>query len=270
MGRVIFAEQLDRRGAVAHRVRVERFPFTVGRAYRCDLVVDDPHVAAEQLVVDETPEGVVTVQDAGLPGHTATLAAAGELLIPIGRTRLRLRDRDFAVAPALPLVSRRPFLEWLFEHWSAPIALFAPSGPAGARVDPAVQLAQDQLRRAAHHRALHAARRRRVVRRLGAGDALPAPAQPLPGARGRRGPGDDRVAARRRGDPGGPLRGGEYRGDPVDRSPHHRRARRGAPLRPPARGGRRQPPHARADRRARRRAAARHPDAAAAEASPTG
>lgn len=122
---MIFAEQLDRRGAVAHRVRVERFPFIVGRAYSCDLVVDDPHVAPQQIVVDETPEGIVTVQDAGLPGHTATLAGAGELVIAIGRMRLRLRDRDFEVGPALPLVRRRPFLEWLLEHWSAPVAIFA-------------------------------------------------------------------------------------------------------------------------------------------------
>jgi hypothetical protein len=122
---VIYAELLDRRGGVAHRIRIDRFPFRVGRAYSSDLIVDDPHVAADQLVIDETPDGGVIARDLTAPERAAMLSAAGELLLPVGRTRLRLRDRDFAVAPALPLVQRRPFLEWLFEHWSSPIAVFA-------------------------------------------------------------------------------------------------------------------------------------------------
>jgi hypothetical protein len=122
---VIYAELLDRRGGVAHRIRIDRFPFRVGRAYSSDLIVDDPHVAADQLVIDETPDGGVIARDLTAPERAVMLSAAGELLLPVGRTRLRLRDRDFAVAPALPLEQRRPFLEWLFEHWSSPIAVFA-------------------------------------------------------------------------------------------------------------------------------------------------
>ena len=38
---VIFAEVLDRRGQVRQRVRVERFPLTIGRAYSNDLILDD-------------------------------------------------------------------------------------------------------------------------------------------------------------------------------------------------------------------------------------
>jgi hypothetical protein len=117
---------VDRRGVVAHRVRVERFPFSVGRAYTSDLVVDDPHVAPSQLVIDETPEGGVTLRDAGA-AHAGVMAlpVAGELVVQAGRTRIRVRDRDFPVRPTLPLVRRMAFVEWLFEHWSAPIAVFA-------------------------------------------------------------------------------------------------------------------------------------------------
>ncbi|HWH73714.1 MAG TPA: FHA domain-containing protein, partial [Methylibium sp.] len=57
-------ELLDRDGSVAHRIPVRRWPVTIGRAIDCDVVLDDPHVAAhharlERPIADEPPQLLV-------------------------------------------------------------------------------------------------------------------------------------------------------------------------------------------------------------------
>jgi hypothetical protein len=42
-----FVEILDKRGHVMQRLRVERLPATIGRAYTNDVILDDPFVSAE-------------------------------------------------------------------------------------------------------------------------------------------------------------------------------------------------------------------------------
>lgn len=128
---MIFAELLGRHGDVTQRVRVERFPFRVGRAYTNDLVVDDPHALAEHVVVEEGEDGSLTVREGAAPGAPAgaerreSLPRAGEALLELGRTHLRLRDRDFPVPPAAPIVRRTAPIEWLFGHWSGTLTIYA-------------------------------------------------------------------------------------------------------------------------------------------------
>jgi hypothetical protein len=129
---VIFAERLDRHGDVAERVRVERFPFRIGRAYTNDWIVDDPHVSPEHAVIEEAPDGSLSLRDLGsrngvLCGglRVAEAPLAGELVVEIGRTRLRLRLREHAVGAALPLLRRQALLEWLLSHWTSPLVVLA-------------------------------------------------------------------------------------------------------------------------------------------------
>ena len=129
---MIFAERLDRHGEVVERVRVERFPFRIGRAYTNDWIIDDPHVSPEHAAIEEGAEGALVLRDLGshngmLRGgaRVAELPLTGELVVEIGRTRLRLRDREYAVGAALPLLRRRALVEWLISHWTSPIAVLS-------------------------------------------------------------------------------------------------------------------------------------------------
>lgn len=55
-------EVLDKHGVVVNRLLVTQWPVTVGRALSADLVIDDPHIAAEHLRISELDTGFVQVQ----------------------------------------------------------------------------------------------------------------------------------------------------------------------------------------------------------------
>lgn len=134
MAGVIFAEILDRRGHVQQRVRVERLPCVVGRAYSSDVVVDDPWVSPRHLVVELDPAGALLARDLGStngvfevdPARRVSEARGEhELVLRIGRTTLRLRDESCPVKPARPEALRGPLRRWLGSHWTAVPALAA-------------------------------------------------------------------------------------------------------------------------------------------------
>ena len=110
MGRVIVAEVCESDGSVRHRVRLDRWPVLVGRAYHADLLVDDPYVSPEHVRLAETADGAIEAEDLGsLNGlftrdgtrvSRTTVAAGGS--VRLGRTLLRLCPSDLPVPPALP------------------------------------------------------------------------------------------------------------------------------------------------------------------------
>jgi hypothetical protein len=116
---VIFVEILDRRGHVAGRVRVDALPFRVGRAYTADLVVDDPYVRPLHGVLDAETDGSVAWREVGGDAPPRAIDPGGEVDLRIGQTQLRLRDRDFAVPPALASAPTTGLQAWLASHWSA-------------------------------------------------------------------------------------------------------------------------------------------------------
>lgn len=98
------------------RERVGGDTLSIGRAFDNDVVVDDPHVAAHHLRLNRDADGVWTARDLGsrnglqLEGRRGSLAEvtlAPGTVLRIGRTSLRLRRGDEAVAPELPLVQGR-------------------------------------------------------------------------------------------------------------------------------------------------------------------
>ncbi|MEO8151807.1 MAG: FHA domain-containing protein [Rhizobacter sp.] len=103
-------EVLDRDGAVRHSVSVREWPLRVGRALDNDLVLDDPHTAAQHFSVAPDDEGRValTVGDSinGLQldaqrlssGERAVVGDVPPLLVA-GHTHLRLRLASHALAP---------------------------------------------------------------------------------------------------------------------------------------------------------------------------
>ncbi len=118
MGKIVFAEFLDKRGNVKERVRVDSFPATIGRSYANTVIVDDPLVSPEHLRLLLNNEGGVIIEALATENGTwlstprermerHTIPAGGEAVIRVGQTILRLRGNDFVLKPAAP--SRRLF-----------------------------------------------------------------------------------------------------------------------------------------------------------------
>ncbi len=112
MGKIVFAEILDRRGNIRERVKVDSFPATVGRGYANAVIVDDPLISVEHLKLSLDSEGGIVVEDLNTVNGTRllksregieryTVPSGGEALIRIGQTTLRIRGDDFVVKPAV-------------------------------------------------------------------------------------------------------------------------------------------------------------------------
>ncbi len=127
MGRVIFVEVLDRRGRVRDRIRLDRFPARVGRAYSNDVIIEDRYVSPEHFVISTTEEGELVAEDCGslnglkVVGERATVARArlsSGIRIKLGETVLRIVEPGHLVAPAEPIL-RDP--SWLFRLRKSPV-----------------------------------------------------------------------------------------------------------------------------------------------------
>jgi len=95
-------EVLDRTGKVARRFCVSSIPLILGRAYDCDIVLDDPYVCPHHVRI-AWHEGMLRVADLGSVNGvwfgSAEVRRAEELLandgrFRIGRTLLRFRRHD--------------------------------------------------------------------------------------------------------------------------------------------------------------------------------
>ena len=116
-------EVIDRDGHVRQAWPIRHWPATVGRALDNDIVLTDPHVAAHHFRLDRAGDDGVTLQ-AGDTVNGLTLdgrrieassrAALGDTVdgfeLVVGRTRLRLRIAETALAPErlLSAVAVRP------------------------------------------------------------------------------------------------------------------------------------------------------------------
>ena len=101
-------ETLDRDGQPRQVLRVTQWPVRIGRAIDCDLVLDDPHVAAHHATLALREDGVHIEPAASLngvrlgraavvPGSTPLLPASGTMTF--GATTLRVRLAGEELAP---------------------------------------------------------------------------------------------------------------------------------------------------------------------------
>lgn len=109
MERQLYLEQLDRLGRVRHRTGIDRLPFTIGRAYDNDLIVDDPYVSLSHCRLESSKSGVVRVIDQesdngciALPSRNkvGTLELGDSDSFRIGHTIFRVRSASYADLPA--------------------------------------------------------------------------------------------------------------------------------------------------------------------------
>ena len=105
---VAVVDVLDRDGRARLTVPVRHWPVTIGRAVDCDIVLDDPYVAARhatlaeqdgalQIVAGDTINGV-WIGKRRVPAGERMPIAGGDV-VHIGGTRLRIRRASDALAP---------------------------------------------------------------------------------------------------------------------------------------------------------------------------
>jgi hypothetical protein len=101
-------ETLDRDGQPRQVLRVSQWPVRIGRAIDCDLVLDDPHVAAHHATLALRDDGVHVEPAASLNGvrlGRAAIAPGSTPLLPpsstltVGATTLRVRLAGEVLAP---------------------------------------------------------------------------------------------------------------------------------------------------------------------------
>ena len=122
MDDVIFIEEIGRYGRVSQRHRLDLpvgASVQIGRAFDCDVILDDPHVAASHVLVSREEDGSLSVVDQGsvnrlrIPHQRATVdslhispgSGFGEFLL--GRTRLKIYPGAPELAGELPLAGQR-------------------------------------------------------------------------------------------------------------------------------------------------------------------
>ncbi|MFV2060696.1 MAG: FHA domain-containing protein [Gammaproteobacteria bacterium] len=99
-------EILDRFGKVKQRNRIDKYPFTIGRAYTNDIIIDDPYISPVHLKIDSNVNYIFTVADndsenglfstAPLKQHD-NLIINNNLRIRIGHTDIRFRSLEYSV-----------------------------------------------------------------------------------------------------------------------------------------------------------------------------
>lgn len=109
MAPVIHIEVRDAKGRLLQRLKHREPELRVGRGFANDLILDDPHVDAEHLVLEVADDGSVRVTDLGSLNGTelATGPLKGEsktwepgTTIRVGLTQLRTVQDDDPVPPA--------------------------------------------------------------------------------------------------------------------------------------------------------------------------
>lgn len=103
-----FIEMLARNGDVLHRHQVDTLPIRLGRGYDNDFIIDDAYAAPSHAVVEAREDGELVLRDLGTRNGVIhhgkrhnTLLMTGDTVIRIGHTNLRIRAKDFKVAPEL-------------------------------------------------------------------------------------------------------------------------------------------------------------------------
>jgi hypothetical protein len=103
-----FIETLARSGDVLHRHRVDTLPIRLGRAYDNDFIIDDDYAAPRHAVVELDAGDQLVLRDLGTRNGVVhkgrrreSVVLAGDTVVRIGHTHLRVRSAGFAVPAEL-------------------------------------------------------------------------------------------------------------------------------------------------------------------------
>lgn len=108
MSHTYFIELLNNSGEVQSRQSCAVLPIHIGRAYYNDIILDDPHTAAEHAVVELNQDGILSIRNLhsqnGIrhKGKRAdTFAVSGDDVFHLGHSHVRVRSSDYVVAPEI-------------------------------------------------------------------------------------------------------------------------------------------------------------------------
>jgi hypothetical protein len=104
---VAFVEIVNSHGAVIARHALSAFPVSIGRAYDCSVILDDPFAAAHHVTVTPNEQGGLMLSDLGSRNGTfigkrhissTSVAISGDDVVRVGETLLRVRTVHYQVA----------------------------------------------------------------------------------------------------------------------------------------------------------------------------
>ncbi len=123
----LIVELLGPQGEVRFRRLLGDVPLTIGRGFANDIVLDDPYADVRHARVVRGEDGAPSLEDLGslngLGGadgrRVSRIALGGDIEVRVGRTRLRFRDPDAPLPPALPEhpAERLRVPVWLARPW---------------------------------------------------------------------------------------------------------------------------------------------------------
>lgn len=103
-----YIETLARNGDVLQRHQVASLPIRIGRSYDNDVILDDDYVAPRHALVDMDSNNKLMLHDLGSRNGVVkngkrlpSLVLAGDTVVRIGHTSLRVRAADFPVPAEL-------------------------------------------------------------------------------------------------------------------------------------------------------------------------
>ena len=115
METLAYVEELGRNGDVVRRHVLQKLPARIGRGYDVDVMVDDPHIAAQHMDIRVAVDGALEAVDLGSLNGTLRLGEAaristtrihGDDVFRIGQSQLRIRLPGQLVPAELPLPQR--------------------------------------------------------------------------------------------------------------------------------------------------------------------
>lgn len=104
-----FVEILNNNGEVQFRHKCSALPIRIGRSYSNDVILDDPHTAAEHALIELNREGHLSIRNLRSQNgirhkgkRENAFKVTGDAVFHLGHTQLRIRTSAFAVAPEIP------------------------------------------------------------------------------------------------------------------------------------------------------------------------
>jgi pSer/pThr/pTyr-binding forkhead associated (FHA) protein len=120
MRRFYMVEILTHSGDVQARHKCYDLPIRLGRSYHNDIILDDPHTAAEHALIELNAQGKLSLRDLGSKNGLkikGKIHAHPELdddtQVQLGRTLVRVRDSDYTVAAEAPYTTHNYARSWL-------------------------------------------------------------------------------------------------------------------------------------------------------------
>ena len=102
----IVIEEINRLGHIVNRHKYDQFPIKVGRGYQNDLILSDPFVSPEHVIIsavengwcaeDQNSENGIRLKLHSTDSHTTQLQSGDEIIL--GKTRLRLLSPQHPIA----------------------------------------------------------------------------------------------------------------------------------------------------------------------------